>query len=86
MAEAFLSFEVDGELLHIYVNSAGLERLLTTLQRLSDAAKVGLNEDAHFFAESWGGHDLNELPLVPGARTIKQVDFRVILDPASRAI
>ena len=58
---------------------AGIARLQRLLQRLSDAANRGINDDAHLFAESWGGYDLNESPVVPGAVAIRQVDFRVQL-------
>jgi hypothetical protein len=76
---AFLSFEVEGELLHIIANAAGLNRLKVIVERLAQAASHGINEDAHLFSESWGGYDLNEAALVPRALTIKQVDFRVQL-------
>ena len=78
-ADSLLSFEVEGELLHVIANPAGLERLRVIVERLASAAARGINEDAHLFAESWGGYDLNESALVAQAITIKQVDFRVQL-------
>jgi hypothetical protein len=79
LAPAFLSFEVEGELLHVIANPAGLNKLKIILERLAQAASQGINEDAHLFAESWGGYDLNEAASVPKALTMKQVDFRVQL-------
>jgi hypothetical protein len=79
LSPAFLSFEVEGELLHVIANPAGLNKLRIIVERLARAASQGINEDAHLFAESWGGYDLNEAALVPKALTMKQVDFRVQL-------
>jgi hypothetical protein len=78
--DAFLSFEVEGELLHIIANPEGIARLKRIVERLAQAASQGVNEDAHLFAESWGGYDLNETSLIPTAITMKQVDFRVRLN------
>jgi hypothetical protein len=78
-APAFLSFEVEGEVLHVIANPVGLNILKIIMERLAQAASRGINADAHLFAESWGGYDLNEAALVPKALTMKQVNFRVQL-------
>lgn len=80
MTEPLLSFEVDGDHLTIAANQAGLKRLRVILERLESAAGQGLNEDAHLFAESWGGYDLHETSLHGTGASIKQVDFRVLLE------
>lgn len=84
MADGTLSFEVDGEMLHVLADAAGIRRLQVLRGRLLEAAGHEINEDAHIFAESWGGYDLNELPMLPGTTTMKQVNFRVLLSRPTR--
>jgi hypothetical protein len=87
MTETLLSFEVDGEHLTIAANLAGLKRLRILLERLEYAAGQGMNEDAHLFAETWGGQDLHETSIYGSGEPIKQVDFRVLLEaPPNNAL
>jgi hypothetical protein len=74
-----MSFEVDGERLHISLDRDGLDRLRRIVELLIQGADRGVNEDAHLFAKSWGVDDLNESPTIVGAKLMKQVDIRVVL-------